>query len=206
MKRLLLLIVLAFAFSLNAFAHQAFTLVSSEKKVVTLDDLVRFEKERTIGKKSATDLTFTEKEIRLVIITGPEEDMLSYRILGMRNPTLVVPSGATLRILFVNRDSDMRHDVRFGHVVGEFTPAPDLAMTAGSTRLDPVSDDGAMQAEEIVVKAVEDGIYKYFCTVRGHAKGGMWGNIAVGVKPGDLKQPAKTTHVHTADEDKPGKP
>ena len=63
--------------------------------------------------------------------------------------------------------------------------------------------DGTMQAEDFVIKANEDGMYKYFCSVGSHAKGGMWGNIAVGVKPGaNMKIPMKTTHVHSPDEDK----
>ena len=202
MKKFVFLISIALSLSANAFAHQAFTLVSSEKKTIKFEELVKIEAERTIGKKDKTTITFTGKEIRLVINTGPEDDMLSYRILGVRNPILVVPSGATLRILFVNTDEDMKHDVRFGHVVGDFTIAPDTAETAGTTRLDHKGEDETIQAEEIVVRANEDGVYKYFCSVRGHAKGGMWGNIAVGVKPGDLKTPPKTTHVHSPDEDK----
>jgi len=202
MKRVFILAFAVLIFSANAFAHQPFELVSSDKKTIKLDDLIKIEKERTIGKKDGTTLTFTEKEIRMVIVTGPEDDMLSYRIFGMRNPTIVVPSGAVLRILFVNKDSDMKHDIRFGHVEGEFTIAPVLDMTAGSTKLDHMLDDESMLAEEIVIKAAEDGIYKYFCSVRGHAKGGMWGNIVVGVKAGDLKTPEKTKHVHSPDEDK----
>src|SRR5258708_16916681 len=52
-----------------------------------------------------------------------------------------------------------------------------------------------MQAEEIVLKANSTGTFKYFCSVRGHAKGGMWGNIAVGVKPDDkMKMPTKSSN------------
>lgn len=203
MKKIFLLTFLALVFgAANVFAHEAFTLVSSQKKTIKLADLITLEKERTVGKKEGTNLTFTEKEIRLVIKTGPTDDMLSYRILGMRNPNLVVPSGATLKILFVNSDTDMRHDVRFGHVAGEFALAPETNATAGTEKLAAKSEDGIFQAEEIVIKTSEDGAYKYFCTVRGHAKGGMWGNIFVGVAPGaNVKMAEKTEHIHTEDED-----
>ncbi len=204
MKKFIFLIALALGFSVNTFAHQAFTLVSSEKKTIKQADLAQLEKEQTAGKKSKTTLTFTENEIRLVVFTGPEDDMLSYRIQGLRNPTLVVPTGATLKILLVNIDDDMRHDLRFGHVTGEFLAAPDIKETAGSEKLAAKAEDGTIQADEFVIKANEDGVYKYFCSVRTHAKGGMWGNIAVGVKPGaNMKMPVKTTHVHSPDEDKP---
>jgi len=88
-------------------------------------------------------------------------------------------------------------------VTGDFAPAPDIAETAGTERLVAKSEDGTVQAEEIVLKAGEDGAYKYYCSVRGHAKGGMWGNIFVGVKPGaNLTMAPKTQHVHSPDEDK----
>lgn len=202
MKKIFLLAIFALLFSANAFAHQAFTLVSSENKTIKAADLQALEKNQTNGKKDKANLSFTEKEIRLVVTTGPEDDMLSYRIQGVRNANLIVPAGATLKVLFVNSDVDMRHDVRFGHVVGEFPIAPEIAETAGSRKLTARSEDGILQAEEMVIKATGTGAYKYFCSVRGHAKGGMWGNILVGVAPGaDLKTAEKQVHVHSADED-----
>jgi hypothetical protein len=203
MKRLIFLAALALAFSANALAHNAFTLVSSEKKTFKESEVPNLQKQLTAGKTVESNLEFSDNEIRLVVITGPEEDMLSYRIAGMRNPNLVVPPGVTLRILFINLDDDMPHDLRFGHVMGDFPATPVITETAGTTRLAAKSEDGTVRAEEIVIKATEDGAYKYFCSVRGHAKGGMWGNIFVGVKPGaDVKMAPKTQHVHTADEEK----
>lgn len=204
MKRIISLFILTLLLSASAFAHQAFTLVSSEKKTVKEADLAKLEKDQTVGKKDKTNLTFTENNIRLVVVTGPEDDMLSYRIQGARNPNLVVPSGATLTVLFVNTDEDMTHDIRFSHVVGDFPIAPATAESAGTNRLEHETEDGTANAEEIVIKAgEEDGAYKYFCSVRGHAKGGMWGNILVGVEPGaNMKMPEKTNHVHSENEDK----
>ncbi len=194
-------------FSAPVLAHEPFTLVSSEKKTIKAGELAELEKTRSEGTKSGTNLTFNEKNIRLVVTTGPEDDMLSYRIQGMRNPTLVVPADASIRILFVNTDSDMRHDVRFAHVEGEFVLAPALDATAGSNRLSARSEDDVLQAEEVVIKANSVGQFKYFCSIRGHAKGGMWGNIAVGVTPGsNVKPPEKMEHVHSADEDHDAKP
>lgn len=202
-KKFILLLSIALFCGANVLAHEAFTVVSSEKKTLKEAEMIALTKTRTVGKKECSNLSFTEKEIRLVIYTGPLEDMLSYRIQGMRNPTLVVPSGATLKIIFVNTDIDMRHDIRFGHKTPPFPLDVDTAMTAGSSMLNHQTGDGSYAAEEVVIKANTDGQYVYFCSVRGHAKGGMWGNIAVGVQPGkDRKMPEKTEHVHSPDEDK----
>lgn len=203
MKKIVFLLVLTLLSGMNVFAHEVFTLVSSTKKTVKLADLIAMDKERTLGKKAGANLTFTEKEIRMVVVTGPEDDMLSYRVQGLRNPNFMVPSGATLKILFVNKDVDMKHDIRFGHVMKDFEIAVGTTDTAGSNQLGAKSDDDVFQAEELVIKANADGAYKYFCSVRGHAKGGMWGNILVGVTATDkLKTPEKTEHVHSPDEDK----
>lgn len=205
MKKIISFLFFALLFSANALAHESFKLVSSEKKTLKLSELIELEKARTLGKKENSNLTFTEKEIRLVVLTGPEDDMLSYRIQGVRNPNLIVPSGAILKILFVNYDVGMRHDVRFGHADGDFALAVDIAETAGTNKLEPKAEDGTFQAEDIVIQSAKDGAFKYFCSVRGHAKGGMWGNILVNVKPGaNLKSAEKKEHVHTEDEEKDG--
>ena len=185
MRKIITILFFTLVFGVNAFAHEAFTLVSSTKKTIKLAELIELEKARTLGKKENQNLTFTENEIYLIVKTGPEDDMLSYRIQGVRNPNLVVPDGAVLKILFVNSDEDMPHDIRFGHIIADFGIAPNTAETVGTNRLVHTTEDGVMQAEEIVIKPTEEGAYKYFCSVKGHAKGGMWGNIFVGVKPNE---------------------
>ena len=188
---------------MSAFAHTPFTLTSSERKTINQSELAHAESTRTTGTLDGQTLVFTGKEIRLVATTGPEDDMLSYRIQGVRNPNLVVPSGAEIRILFINTDHDMRHDIRFGEGVAEFPAVPDVSETVGSAKLSARTENSVFQAEEMVLKAGSNGSYKYFCSVRGHAKGGMWGNILVGVSPGaGLKVAPKTEHIHSADEEK----
>src|ERR1700755_857632 len=100
-----------------------------------------------MGKKEGANLVFTQTEIRLVATTGPEDDMLSYRIQGMRNPTLVVPANATLKIFFVNTDADMLHDIKFGELKAPFEPAPDVAKTVGSTHVAPQAGDETLSGE-----------------------------------------------------------
>ncbi len=163
MKKIILLAVITTVFVTAAFAqHQPFTLVSSAAKTITFDELVAAEKTRDLGVKGEGTLTFSKNEIRLVIATGPESDMLSYRIQGMRNPTLIVPEGARLKILIVNKDSDMWHDLRIGHVMGEFAADPTVAMTAGSVKLEPAGSGKTWHAQELVIQANEAGSYKYF--------------------------------------------
>lgn len=61
MKKFILLLFFALLLSVNSFAHEAFTLVSSEKKTVKESDLSGLEKSQTVGKKEKSNLTFTGK-------------------------------------------------------------------------------------------------------------------------------------------------
>ena len=118
-------------------------------------------------------LTFRQKTVRLVVHSGPASDMLSYRIAGLRNPTLVVPAGAMLKTLFINTDDDMTHNLRFGaqHAVS----APSIGTSGLAHKTATV-----FHAADVTLRVPpKSGTYYYFCTVPGHAQGGMWGTLRV---------------------------
>lgn len=186
MKAILFLITFI-TLSGAAFAHEPFSLISKEKRTVKGSEIADLAKTATVGTVTGTVLTFTEKDIRLVVTA----DARSYRIQGVNNPTLAIPAAATLRVLFINTDKTMRHDIFFGHI-DPIEDVADTSMSVGTTRLTEQSVDGTLQAEEIVIKADSLGEYNYFCSVRGHAKNGMAGSVAIGVKPGSsVTAPAK---------------
>ena len=58
----------------------------------------------------ANTLTFGSRDVSFTLAAvlpgGPD---MSFRVAGMINPTLVVPAGATVRVDFVNADSDEAH-------------------------------------------------------------------------------------------------
>ena len=120
-------------------------------------------------------LTFRARKVQLVVQTGPENDMLSYRIEGLRNPILVVPRGAMLNILFVNTDDDMLHDLRFTTQRAPFSMQPDPKQSVGTPPLQHRAKS-RYSAEQITLRAAP-GTYTYLCTVKGHAKGGMYGTL-----------------------------
>ncbi len=126
-------------------------------------------------------LTFRQQVIRLVAVTGPDNDMLSYRIDGKRNPTLVVPPGATIKLLFVNTDDDMKHNVRFGTALEAYPSVMTSygKASVGTPELAPKSGT-AFSGEELTLRApASPGTFVYLCTVRGHAQGGMIGRVVV---------------------------
>ncbi len=135
----------------------------------------------TKGKVSADKktLTFTGKAIRLVVTTGPDNDMMSFRIQGLRNPTLVLPRRATLRVLFVNSDEDMKHNLKFADDQPPYAGKPTLKYPAGSHDLAPGKEKSRHAEELVVVGPEEAGKFSYVCTISGHAAAGMYGLVVV---------------------------
>lgn len=167
----------------SAAPGSPFTLVSETPRTLMPSTLSAARTTQTPGLPSpgGKALAFGQKSVRLVMVTGPEDDMLSYRIGGLRNPTLVVPRGATLRILFVNTDDDMAHNIRFG-ATQKIYPNVMTAYAASSigTPELPHKSDTALHAEELTLRVPPvPGTYAYLCTVRGHAQGGMVGKVIV---------------------------
>lgn len=200
-------------FTFPAVAHEdahdggagaPFALVKHTLQKLSAQALAKAETGQTPGilsddKKS---LSYSAATIRLVVRTGPEDDMLSYRIQGVRNPTLVVPKGAVLRVLFVNTDEDMPHDIHFGAIKPPFPIAPGMEGAVGSAKLPPLAK-GKYAADELSIQAASVGSFTYYCSVRGHAKGGMFGTIAVGATPEEssTRSSASTsTHDHSTHE------
>lgn len=167
----------------QAAAGSPFTLIAGTPKTLTPAALTAARKTETKSYVSADKktLTFRQKSVRLVAMTGPDTDMLSYRIGGLRNPTLVVPHGAVIKLLFVNTDEDMFHNIRFG-VARETYPngmTPSLNTSVGTPEL-PHKSEIALHGEEMTLRTpLVPGLYNYFCTVRGHAQGGMVGKVIV---------------------------
>lgn len=174
---------LALLSSAAAVSASPFTANAGVPKVVTSSGLTAAEETETPGQSSPNGKTLTlqGKSIRLVAITGPENDMLSYRIGGRRSPTLVVSRGATIKLLFVNTDDDMAHNIRFGPALKAYpnVMASYLKTSAGTLELAHKSGTTYSADELTLHLPATPGAYVYLCTVRGHAQGGMVGKIVV---------------------------
>ncbi|MEO6907400.1 MAG: hypothetical protein ABI210_05880, partial [Abditibacteriaceae bacterium] len=159
----------------------AFQLGAKKDLQLISSDLKKAQGKNTEGKLSADKgtLTFDQKDISLVVTTGPEDDMLSFRIQGVRNPTLAVPSGAEIKVLLVNTDSDMVHDFLFGTLQRPIADHPPTAGTVGSDRIQPAKSE-TYSAQQMTFTAPQNGVATYFCSMKGHAEKGMWGTIVVG--------------------------
>lgn len=126
-------------------------------------------------------ITFTSPDVAFTVVAVPPggPDM-TFRIGGLVNPTLVVPRDATVRVEFINADSDEAHGWEvtgdgppFEFGLGPAALAGALARPLG----DPTS--AGYGAESITFRAGRAGRYQYACPMPGHAQMGMHGGFIV---------------------------
>ncbi len=134
--------------------------------------------------KTRNTLSFSGSDIHLLILAGPETDMFSYKIAGLTNPTLRVPAGVRIRLTVVNVDDDMTHDLVIWSPYPSFPVRAEVPSLAVHTRSLPPRRGTTYSAEAVVIQALKPGSYEYFCSVPGHAKGGMHGRLEVVRGPG----------------------
>jgi len=106
-------------------------------------------------------------------------------IYGLINPTLVIPSGASVQFTVVNLDDDMPHNLVVSPVG---PPYPYMGMAGmmsgygmyGMPFLPPADYSHGMAREySYALTFTQPGTYWYLCTYRDHAETGMYGRITV---------------------------
>jgi rusticyanin len=188
MQKFTIIVFFFLAFSAQSVAQQMpFQMIDSNLRTISEMELVKLDSQSDKGVvlDSERSLYFSQSNIKIVVRTGPADDMLSYRIQGLRNPTLGIQPGATIHLLFVNMDDDMHHDIRLGGALRKFSTSPGTIGTVGASHLAP-NENEKYYAEELTLHAVDSGSFVYYCSVKGHATGGMWGNIVIGSNPNAL--------------------
>jgi rusticyanin len=132
--------------------------------------------------RCANDITFTSTTVSVVVEASPPDSPdMTFRIAGLTNPTLVVPTGARVTVEFINADSDEAH----GWTVT--TAAPPYGLGATSPAAFPGAQAGVIGnptnagqgARTITFTATTAGTYHYLCPVPGHAQVGMTGTFIV---------------------------
>lgn len=138
-------------------------------------------------------ILFTHDKITIVVVAEPElgeeyEDR--FVILGLINPTLVIPTNASVTVIFINGG-----ELEFHSFVVISTPPP-YPENMESSEYTKIAFDGAatpnphhgIQFEKpsgiyhgfvIQFTANKPGVYYYVCHVDGHAHDGMFGKFIV---------------------------
>lgn len=149
-------------------------------------------------------IVFNSKDINLLVIAMMGYNATSYFnatlpsyahgdvfvIYGLVNPTLIVPTGATIHVTFVNLDDDMYHNfvVTTAPPPYPYNVMPYIGMYGGMgpqmtlyMRWLPPANYGVGRAYGYVYEftLTGPGTYWYLCTYPGHAEAGMYGEIIV---------------------------
>lgn len=129
--------------------------------------------------KAQNTVTFSGSNIHVLILAGPESNMFSYKIAGLTNPTLRIPAGVRIRLTVINVDDDMIHNLVISSPVRSFPERPEVPPAAVRTRSLPPRHGKTFSTDKLVIQALRPGRYVYFCSLPGHAKGGMHGPLEV---------------------------
>jgi uncharacterized cupredoxin-like copper-binding protein len=134
--------------------------------------------------RTARTITFTTAAVRLTVLASPVTSDMKFRIAGMTDPTITVPSGAKVTIEVINADNDTAHGLV---ITNKLTHPGNDPMHSGAY---PVFGDSAvwilgyltaagMHAGTMSFTATTPGTYSYLCPMPGHAQMGMLGTFRV---------------------------
>ena len=156
-----------------------FRLISVKSETLTQRAMIRARAsvKGLIGKDKRS-VTFDARSVRLVVTTGPSNDMMSFRIRSLRNPTIFVRVSAKLHVLFVNTDGDMMHSFGVTSKTGPFE-AKVVGQIVGSANVKHTAGSRYFAQDLLFTAPSKPGSYSYVCSTPGHAAAGMFGTLIV---------------------------
>ena len=111
---------------------------------------------------------------------GPDE---TFRIAGLTDPTIVVPTGAEVSIEVINADPDTAHGLVITAGGNKTSPMPMVtarpAFPGSAVWFLGNPTRAGMHAATLGFTATTAGSYQYLCPVPGHAQKGMTGTFTV---------------------------
>lgn len=135
----------------------------------------------TVDKKANT-ITYSGKDVKLVIEGGPEQADGKFVIGGLVNPTLVLPKAVDVTVEFVNEDEGMPHAFEITDAAPpyDYMSMMDGGVYPGSViaTLPKASDDRYAMAT-MTFQTNDAGTFYYICQYPGHAQNGMFGKLIV---------------------------
>ena len=177
--RALMVVALGLGALLQAGLVWAGPLVSTSAFKWATSSQVRAMIAKDNGTAQGTTVSYSGPVARVVIeVPQPEFPFPKFEIDHLRNPTLVLPAGATVKFTFINRIKDFSHSFQVTKTAPPFPMFPKLQPVMAGTELSPAST-GAKVAYANFTWHPAAGHYYYVCAIPGHAKMGMFGSIVV---------------------------
>lgn len=131
---------------------------------------------------SDNSITYTGKDIKIVVLGGPENADGKFVIGGLINPTVFVAKGSRITMEFINEDEGMPHGIE---VTNAGPPYSYMQMMQGGIYPGafinplPAANKNGYPAATAEFTASSEGRYYYICQYPGHAQKGMYGEIII---------------------------
>jgi rusticyanin len=130
-------------------------------------------------------ISFRTGDVRFWALASPDRGPdMTFRIVGLAEPTIVVPQGARVTIEIANADLDTSHGWLLIPASSPFSYMPMIQVPPAfsGALAPPLGDAGTagMPYEGVQFVASRPDRYTYLCTVPGHAARGMYGTLVAG--------------------------
>ncbi len=177
--RALMVVALGLGALLQAGLVWAGPLVSTSAFKWATSSQVRAMIAKDNGTAQGTRVTYSGPVAHVVIVVPqPEFPFPKFKIDHLRNPTLVLPAGATIKFTFINRIKNFSHSFQITRAKPPFPMFPKIKPVLAGTELSPAARTGK-DAYANFTWHPSAGHYYYLCVIPGHAKMGMFGSIVV---------------------------
>lgn len=133
--------------------------------------------------RASRTITFTSRDVSLVVLASPSMPAESFQIAGMTNPAISVPAGTHVTITLINADTGMAHGLVITatsasqSLMPMMTTAPAFTESALWFLGEPTA--AGMHEGTLSFTAATPGSYQYLCPVPRHAQEGMTGTFTV---------------------------
>lgn len=130
-------------------------------------------------------LTFTGNTVTLTLVAGADEkNDYAFKVAGLTNPQIIIPTGARVTLRLINADADTAHGVLVTTTDAANTswmPMMTSTVAFPGSALWALGEAGGSGAPVATTSftATTAGTYTYLCTVPGHTQQGMHGTLTV---------------------------
>lgn len=133
--------------------------------------------------KSTNTITYTGKNVKIVMLGGPANADQKFVIADLINPTIRIPQGAKVTMEIINEDEGMPHGFE---ITNATPPYAYMSMMQGAiypgSFIPPIPEAASNQypSAQVSFTASQSGRFYYICQYPGHAEKGMYGKIIIG--------------------------
>jgi len=186
-KKIIWIVAIVLLFALVFSLTFSYIIEENSRDIISNQQLMNYSvPQNLIIYKNNNTIIYNTTNVFILIEGGPMNapSMYSFEIYGLFNPTIIVPNGSKITIMFVNIDTDQHHNVAITRYLPQETGMMGsmmlpLAFPGASCPILPPLTNQTHYFSFFSFIANEIGNFYYVCEVPGHAENGMYGYFIV---------------------------